>query len=323
MEMDDLTDEQIHKLTPEQISLLENDPTKLDEIMAAQTATDDTKEKPEPAVKEGVANDAGTEEVEDEPVVLNKSGTRAIPYSQFKGLRVDNARMKEELQEARSESAKFQALLKEKAAATTPEELATAEDAIQKQLDNLKDDIPEVYGPVNSVTQATRALNKRLDAMDLRLAQQVEREQRYMQATTEEMVKEALENNPDLVHWSAHDTEAMEEATRQDELMRYNPRYGDMPYEKRFAEVVRRVRAIMPEASKLPTQTSAELNRAAAKAKLAGTTARKPTTLSDIQGGTAPVSDAEQMENLSPHELTARLMTMSPQKAAALRAELD
>ena len=98
---------------------------------------------------------------------------------------------------------------------------------------------------------------------------------------------------------------------------------GGKPYAERFHEVVRRVRAIMPEASTPKKKPDPGTMKAEVQAKLEAAPARKPVTLSDIQGGANPASEREQLENLSPFELAQKLMKMPMHQAAALRAELD
>jgi hypothetical protein len=140
----------------------------------------------------------------------------------------------------------------------------------------------------------------------------------------EEQVAEAKDNNPDLVHWESNDPQAWEEALKQDEILRTSSKWAGRPFSERFEEVARRVKAIMPEASiPKPKQADPEQTKAEVRAKLENAPARKPTTLSDIQGGANPASERDQIENLSPHELARRLMKMPSQQAAALRADLD
>jgi len=64
-----------------------------------------------------------------------------------------------------------------------------------------------------------------------------------------EQVAKAKNANPYLVHWENHDPEAWDEALKQDEILRNNPKWVEKSYDVRFKEVVRRVRAIMPEAT--------------------------------------------------------------------------
>ncbi|SEL42077.1 hypothetical protein [Nitrosovibrio tenuis] len=75
-------------------------------------------------------------------------------------------------------------------------------------------------------------------------------------ATAEEVYKAKI-SNPYLVHWEANDTAAWNEALRQDEILRTSSKWANKPYAERFEEVVRPVRAIMPDASVLENIRSA------------------------------------------------------------------
>ena len=91
MEVDQLTDEQIANLTPEQIEILESDLGKLAEILGAREVREEEgKEKSDPDVKDAMLSKESDDEGEDEPVVLNKSGKGTIPYKKHKELRVEN-----------------------------------------------------------------------------------------------------------------------------------------------------------------------------------------------------------------------------------------
>lgn len=332
MDINDLTDDQISQLTPEQIETLENDPGKLDEILAANG-------KPEQAVKDSAANGAGKEArdgvdgvdakkgdetgIDEEPVVLNKSGKGVIPYSAHKELRVENSTLREQNEQMREQLAKLQELQQAKADAPDAEAVEVAEEAIQAHLSILKDDMPELHQVLSSVVSQNRKQGEQLQKTLAELQKMQEEAQRRQQMTDQEQVIEALENNPDLLHWEKHDRAAWDEAQRQDQLLEITPEWAKRPYEERFAEAVRRVRAIMPDASTPSTQTNAERTRARANERLQSATARKPTTLSDIHGGADPASEREQFENLDPFELTQRLMKMPETRAAAMRAGLE
>ncbi|MEP6879002.1 MAG: hypothetical protein ABI865_09150, partial [Nitrosospira sp.] len=140
MEIDQLTDEQIADLTPEQIEMLESNPDKLAEILAGQAA----KDKPKQEGQQGAANGAG----ENEPVVLNKSGKGVIPYEKHKELRVENSVLREQLQAAQHENSeateKLELLLKQKENATGTD-VAMADQAIDDHLELIKKNMPELY----------------------------------------------------------------------------------------------------------------------------------------------------------------------------------
>lgn len=320
MEIDQLTDEQIASLTPEQIEMVENDSSKLEEIFGKQAATDEPKQ----AVKEGAANGAGEDE---EPVVLNKSGKGVIPYEKHKELRVEVSSLREQLQQSQAVNAevtgKLDALLKNKDEAKGGKDVAVADDALAKYLGTLKDDMPELHQVISSVLEGSRkqgeTLNKALEEMK----REKEESTRATQLSVAEQVAEAKDNNPDLSHWEASDPEAWQEALRQDEILKTTSKWANKPYAERFVEVARRVRAILPDATAPKQPADPEKTKTQAKAKVESAPARKPTTLSDIQGGADPASESDAINNLNPHDLVAKLLKMPSQKAAAMRSELD
>lgn len=322
MEINDLTDEQMAKLTPEQVTILEDDPSKLDEIIGQQTA--ETEDEPEQAEEEGAANGAGEEEAE--PVVLNKSGKEVIPYAKHKELRVENATLREQLQAAQQENSKaaeeLSALLKAKDDAKG-KDVAVIDDALEAHLTTIKEDMPELYAVINQILDGTRKQEAKLTQTLDQLKREKEESERAKNQSIDEQVAEAIENNPILSHWKESDPDAWDEAIRQDEAIRYTPKWSKKSFDERFDEIVRRVQKIIPDATLPAKKPTADDTKAAAKAKLEKAPARKPTTLSDVQGGADPTSEQEQIANLSPHELTARLMKMPAHKAAAMRAELD
>jgi hypothetical protein len=187
----------------------------------------------------------------------------------------------------------------------------------------MKDEMPELHATLTALLDGSKKQGEKLEQTLQELKREKEEAERVKQLSVAEQVAEAKENNPDLVHWEANDPEAWDEALKQDEILRNTSKWADKPYAERFEEVVRRVRAIMPDASAPKKADEPEEVKAKAKAKVDAAPARKPTTLSDIQGGANPASEAEQLQNLSPFELAQKLMSMPAHKAAALRAELD
>ena len=204
--------------------------------------------------------------------------------------------------------------------------MAEADGAITRHLETLRDDMPELHQVITAVLEGSRKQGEKLERTleELRRERENEREEseRIEQLSVAEQVAEAKDNNPDLVHWESSDPEAWDEALKQDEILRTNSKWANKPYAERFDEAVRRVRAIMPEASSPRKQPDPETIKAEAKAKLEKAPARKLTTLSDIQGG-VPATVSDEISAMSPHELARKLMSMPAHKAAALRAELD
>lgn len=301
----ELTDEEIAKLTPEQIVEIEENPKKAAEFRAQQDSTGT--DKSEQAEQQGAANGAD----EAEAVVLNKSGKGIIPYEHHKQLRVENATLREQLQE---QQRRMEELMQQRRDAQgDPEAERLADEAIEAQGKVIEEDMPELHSYFNA--KMTR-FERQLQALQ---KEREEAEKRQAEAIAEQ-VQEAKENNPYLIHWEANDPDAWREAETQDQLLRYSPEWANRSFADRFEEVVRRVQSILPSASKPNTPDRIE---ASAKAKLEAAPARKPTTLSDIHGGANPLSEREKLENLSPHDLTAKLLQIPARTAAAMRADLD
>lgn len=319
MEVDQLTNEQVASLTPEQVELLENHPEKLAEILdGREQAGNDS----------GQALASGGEETgEAAPVVLNKSGRGIIPYEKHKELRVENSSLREQLQAAQvaqSEAARrLEELLGRKEHAAAEGEVEVSDDALARHLATLKAEMPGLYPVIAAVLEGGRKQGEELRRTLDELKREKEEADRVRQLSVAEQVQEAKENNPDLVHWETTDPEAWEEALRQDEILRTGGRWANRPYAERFEEVVRRVRAILPQASKTQAQSDPERIRAEAKARLDKAPERRPVTLSDIHGGANPASEREQIENLDALTLAQRLMKMPAHQAAAMRADLD
>jgi hypothetical protein len=320
MEVEQLTDEQIANLTREQIEMLENDPDQVFEIPGAKHLPGETGNEKLEREEEGSEPDAaGSIAGEREPVVLNKSGKGVIPYEKHKQLRVENSALREQLQSAQT---RLEELLARKDEAKGPD-IALADDAIAKHLEVLKQDMPDLHQVINAVLEGNRKQGEKLEKTLEELKREKEESERASESSVAEQVAEAKDNNPDLVHWEISDPEAWDEALKQDEILRTHSKWASKPYAERFNEVVRRVRAVLPEASAPKKAVDPEKMRADAKAKLDAAPVRKPTTLSDIQGGANPASERERLENLSPFELTQKLMKMPPHQSAALRAELE
>jgi hypothetical protein len=78
--------------------------------------------------------------------------------------------------------------------------------------------------------------------------------------SVEDMIASAKERNLDLVHWENHDAKAWNEALKQDEILRRSSKWVGAPFDERFAEVVKRVREILPEASTPPNKEAVMTN---------------------------------------------------------------
>ena len=346
----DLTDEQISKLTPEQVTEFENDEEALAKYLADQEKGEPETNESEQEDDDGAAHGADevTEEEpeEEEPIVRTKNGKREIPYSEHKALRVKVATLEEQLEQFRESQkeaeslkaklAELQALQKQMDGAKTTSKRSEIQERFDKRVATLKEDFPDVGDSLDAVKELVNDVVSDLENMKAetkKRAQEAEAMQQAIKAKEDaeaekqkriidEQVQEAKGNNPDLVHWESLDGDEWREAMFQDAILIQNPKWAKRPMEERFVEVVKRVRAIMPEASEPPNTASAK-TKESVKAKLEKAPTRKPTTLSDIQGGGDPLSEKERIENLSPGELAQKLMKMPASAAAAMRADLD
>lgn len=257
----------------------------------------------------------------DAPVVLNRSGNGTIPYEKHKALRVENSALREQLDAVKNRLEELQKQEKRSGSNSVP----VTDEALATHLETLKNDMPALHQVISTLLDGNRRQGEKLEETLQSFRNEQEESRRVKELSIREQVAEAKDNNPDLVHWETADPEAWEEALRQDEILRTAATWAARPYGERFEEVVRRVRAIMPEASIAlqKEKIDPEQTKAHAKARLDAAASRKPVTLSDIQGGANPASEREQIENLNPHELAKRLMQMPSHKASALRAELD
>ncbi len=329
----ELNDEQIAKLTPEQITEYEDNPEAREKILASLKSDEETEDTPEQE-EEDAANGEGEEEEseeeeqaepeqEDEPVVLTKSGKGIIPYEKHKELRMEVATLRDKLAGMEKTKAELETLKAKIREAGTPGRRADIQKKLEERIATMKEDFPDIGNSMDDFNQMFSDLVQQIESDKAEAKAKAEEEAQLRVRTVQEQVQEAKENNPDLMHWEAHDEDAWNEAMMQDEILRNQPKWARKSYEERFAEVVKRVRAIMPDASEPKRAEPPEKTREKAKAKLEKAVEKKPTTLSDIQGGGTPMSERDQIENLSPHELAAKLMRMPAQQQAALRAELD
>lgn len=346
----DLTDEQISKLTPEQVTEFENDEEALAKYLADQEKgepeTNESEQEDDDGAAHGADEVAEEEPEEEEPIVRTKNGKREIPYSEHKALRVKVATLEEELEKYRESQnerdqlkakvEELQSLQQQINGAKTPSKRNEIQERFDKHIASMKEDFPDVGNSLEAVKELVNDMTTELEAVKAEnraRAKEIEAAKQEAKAKAEadaaeqkrqvdELVQEAKENNPDLSYWEHNDKAAFNEAVAQDEAMLRNPYWRNKSYEERFVEVVKRVRAIMPEASEPPNTASAK-TKESVKAKLEKAPTRKPTTLSDIQGGGDPLSEKERIENLSPGELAQKLMKMPASAAAAMRADLD
>ena len=322
-----LTDEQIAKLTPQQVTEFEDNPEAVEKYLADQEKEPESESTEEPEQEEeDAANGEGEEEPEDEeqePVVLTKNGKGTIPYEKHKALRVENAELKEKIQKFQKLHSELEALKQKAANAPTQSKFNELQKAVTNKIANIKEDYPDLAETLDLIAIMQAQERQEREAQQDAAKAQAEAAANEQKRIIDEQVQEAKENNPDLTYWEANDEDAWREAMLQDQALLQNPKWAKKSYDERFVEVVKRVRAVMPDASEPPNQPPSAKTKAKATAKLKEAPERKPTTLSDVHGGGNPNSEDEAMDNLTPHQLAARLLKMPAGKAAAMRARFE
>lgn len=343
--IDDLSVDQLAGLTGEQITAIEENPEKINEILDGQAVSTETEVEVETTPSEKVVKKEASPSTDakvktDEPTLLNKSETGTIPYSTLQKSRKDvalltedNQRLVQELADERT--AKDEAIAKTTELATaaetavTPEEVAQAKSDLDAHMAVLEEEFPDQHAIVKSVLAENVNLKKDFGTLKERLDNietQAEQSAKESKAETDQRLKnesiEAVDNNPVLAHWRDKDEDAFNEADRQDQLLRQDPEWRGKSFDDRFAEAVRKTLLLKPDAS-LPTKQSGTEAQLKAKAKAKVDAAQKPelTTLSDFQGAEGQqLSKAEELDNMDTLDMTAKLMKMSPEDQAAWRA---
>jgi|SRR5687768_2546165 len=329
-----LTDEQIANLTPEQVAEFEDNPEAVAKYLAEQgnqekepdESTEEPEQEEETSDEEVAANGEGEEtpeEEEQEPTVLTKNGKGTIPYEKHKALRVENAELRERVQKVQSLEAELATLRKKTAEIGTTGKTSEKMALLVKKIESMKEDYPEWAETLELMTSLQNQEREEREAEKAAAKAEADAAAAEQKRIIDEQVQEAKENNPDLTYWEANDVDAWREAMLQDQALLQNPKWAKKSYDERFVEVVKRVRAVMPDASEPPSQPLSAKTQAKAKATLEKAPERKPTTLSDVHGGGNPNSEDEAMDSLTPHQLAARLLKMPPGKASAMRARLE
>jgi hypothetical protein len=95
----------------------------------------------------------------------------------------------------------------------------------------------------------------------------------FEQSEINKMAAEAMENNAHLVYWhslAAERPEIWNEAYGQDQMLLHDPAWANRSFKERFAEVVKRVKELIPDAPEPPkviTDAKAAPLKAAAEAR--------------------------------------------------------
>lgn len=259
--------------------------------------------------------------------VSTKDGKGTIPYSVLKGARERASTLHAENEVLRKQ---IEEITQRATQADTPTEKTQTIDvmderilAMREQAAAMKSDFPELASIFE--TQAELLAESRKEIASLRGVVQAEEDKRKATEarTTEEQVQDAIDGNPDISRWSAEGGPMWQAAVAADTMLRQNPEWAGKTYEERFEKVVAVVKALHPEAQVTPVPASDPKQQQAATSKPAK--AKAPAyTLSDIPGGMPTTGGAmEQVETMSPTQISRMFMNMTPEQTAEYLSSLS
>lgn len=287
-----------------------------EEVSAASSAEPEVEDESTPEKVEAKAEEPELKEAEPEGIA-SKNGKHILPYS---ALATERER-RQSAERAMAELAqRIQALEGSKQAAPVAE--APSEEN-GEDLEAIMSDFPTLAGPIKALLSKVNQLEGQLNTVAQREQQ---REQQDEQARTL-TVQEAIEANPTLFYWQNANEEMFKAAVAFDDQIKADPRNQSLSLEDRFSRVVAAVEAVYGK-TELPPEYRKDEPKSESLDTLAGKAKEKieqavrkssPKTLSDLPGGIPPESSKdEQMGNMSPTELGAMMMKMSPQQVAEL-----
>ena len=171
----ELNDEQIAKLTPEQITEYEDNPEAREKILASLKATEETEETPEQEEEEDAANGEGEAdeseeeeqdepEQEEEPVVLTKSGKATIPYEKHKELRMEVASLRDKLAGMEKTKAELETLKARINAAPTHERRSEIQKKLEERIATMKEDFPDIGNSMDDFNQMFSDLVEQIES---------------------------------------------------------------------------------------------------------------------------------------------------------------
>jgi hypothetical protein len=252
---------------------------KVDELPAVQA----TKEQP--------ATIEGTETaVDDKPKGDTRAALRASRRAEHRN-RQEIERLHAELEEARK---------------ATPAQAQVVDGLTDDDVNNLEEMDP-AFG---RLARQNKLLQSQVTAL---LGQQGSSQQRQADPEFQPLVlppelQDVVDDIPDLLEWQ-HDPDqaSFQMATAEDNKLRLHPKWKDKPLAERFAEVARRVKADLGEAS--PTTSKPRVN---VEDALERALRVRPGTLSDI-GGSGEIqksaSSLSRFASMSDSDIEAELLS--------------
>lgn len=282
--------------------------TKEPETPEAEKASD------EPDTTAAAGDKADQEETPDG--VLAKDGKNVLPFNVLQKEREKSHAQAERIAELEAEAAKLETgdgeEKKPESDDTTNVDAAPLDDVDKEvaRLNKLAESVLEEYGDENLAEQfRTQAkMVERQATLDSRLNNWEKSQKQNAQKTEQEEIQGALDSSPKLSGWAASEDQTFHERATalHAYLMSTDPAYKAKSWDERFKELPDRVESLHGDGPGKVDKTEKVVDIEKAKQD-AGKKA--PTSISDIQGGEAPIgSDMEELEGMSPSSITQKMM---------------
>jgi len=304
-----------------------NTPVVADDPAPTPAEKDVKKEDPAPSAEpEKKEPEAVKQDKTEEGDILMPSGKGTIPYAVLKTERERRQAAESAVSELTRKVEEIQAQLAKgtdagdtKAEKLTEQALATMD---PEELEALRADFPVFGKAIDGMLGTINKLTKEIDT--LKQSEQTREVTTKREAAN--TVQELIDAEPVLLHLQTNDPELFARAVEIDKTLMNNPRYPDMA--SRFAKVSEIMEStfgpfegVTPKVKPKVEDPAPSVNKEAAKKAViekVESTKATPKSLSDIPAGDPPESDEmSQLENLSPVELTDRLMKMSADQRTA------
>lgn len=281
----------------------------------ADNETDVKKEEPAPSGDENA--DPADKQTEEEPTAIaTRDGKGTIPYDVLKSERERRqqaeaavADLSTKLEEIQAQLAKGTAKGEDKAEQIGAEALAAMS---PEELEALRADFPVFGKVIDNLMNTISSLSSQVD--NLRQSEQ-SREADTRQAVAQ-TVQELIDSEPVLAYLQSQNPALFGKAVEIDKTLVGDPRYPDMASRfKKVAEIMDVTFGPFDGVAKAPAkQDKPVVSKEQVRETVTKQTATKavPKSLSDIPTGEIPESDEmSQLENLSPAEISDRLMKMT------------
>lgn len=297
--------------------LIDGDISSVTPDAAADTATESVQ-------KDGNPETNAPEKSADDPAVLAKDGKHLIPFEELEAAREQARQWKQRAEEA----AALAEQLKNTGQQQTPGDTAAGKendgsmdlDKLEMQAEeaSLAGDL-DTYRAIRKQINAEverRAVSRAIEAVQEREAQE---RQRAVEAAVQAEASKAIAQHPFLDHKGPNPNW---EAIAQVQALRDLYAANGTPMDKALADAVAKV-ALMYAKPKTPEPAEPEEVAAKAAAVIAKAKAPPPNSMSSIPASSIPHHDeAAALLEMSPHQLTEKFMSMTPDQIEKTMARL-